>query len=105
MSDQPRPPAPSGEPSAAAPKVTKTRAAGAYKSLLGGAIVLALLLIFILENTRDVKVSYLGASGHLPLGVALLLAAVGGALLLGLVGTVRILQLRRRIRRRGRSRS
>jgi len=101
MSEQPRPPASSAEPSGAAAKVTKTRAAGAYKGLLGGAIVLALLLIFILENTKDVKVSYLGASGHLSLGVALLLAAVGGALLLGLVGTVRILQLRRRIRRRG----
>ena len=63
--------------------------------------MLALLLIFILENTKDVRVSYFGASGHLPLGVALLFAAVGGALLLGIVGTVRMVQLRRRVRRRG----
>ncbi len=80
-----------------------TRASGAYKGLLAGAVVLALLLVFILENTQRIKISYLGASGHLPLGVALLVAAVAGALILGLVGTVRILQLRRRVRRPGRS--
>ena len=38
------------------------------------AVVLLLLLIFILQNGTQVSVSYLGAHGHLPLGVALLLA-------------------------------
>jgi uncharacterized integral membrane protein len=61
-------------------------------------VVLILLLVFILENTQSVKVSYFGAGGHLPLGVALLLAAVGGALLVGLVGAARVLQIRRRVR-------
>ena len=55
--------------------------------------------MFILENTQSVKVSYFGLGGHLPLGVALLLAAIGGALLVGIVGTARIVQLRRRVRR------
>ena len=59
-----------------------------------------LLLVFILENTQRVDVTYFGASGHLPLGVALLLAAVAGALLVGVVGAGRILQLRRRIHSR-----
>lgn len=76
-----------------------TRTSGAFKALLAGVVVLTLLLVFILENTERVKVNYFGASGHLPLGVAILLAAVAGALLLGLVGAVRILQLRRRVRR------
>jgi uncharacterized integral membrane protein len=58
------------------------------------AVVLVLLLIFILENGRTVEVSYLGAHGHLPLGVALLLAAVLGMLLVVIPGTVRIIQLR-----------
>ncbi len=80
---------------------SKTRTSGAFKSLLAGAVVLALLLIFILENTQRVKVSYLGANGHLPLGVALLLAAVAGALVIGVVAMARILQLRRRARRTG----
>jgi hypothetical protein len=39
-------------------------------------------------------VSFLGAHGSLPMGVALLLAAVFGVLLVALPGTVRILQLR-----------
>ena len=37
---------------------------------------------------------------NLPLGVALLVAALGGALLVGIVGTARIMQLRRHVRRR-----
>ena len=65
-----------------------------------GAIVLILLLVFIIENTESVKISYFGTGFHLPLGVALLLAAIGGALAAGIVGTARIVQLRRRIRRR-----
>jgi uncharacterized integral membrane protein len=63
------------------------------------AIVLLLLLIFILENGRSVDIGYFGAHGHLPLGVALLLAAVAGALLVLIPGTGRIIQLRRTARR------
>jgi uncharacterized integral membrane protein len=70
------------------------------KRLIAGAVVLALLLVFILENTQDVKVSYLGAGGHLPLGVALLIAAFAGALLLGLASVARGVQGRRRARQR-----
>ena len=61
-------------------------------------MVLILLLVFIIENTQSVKIAYFGAGFHLPLGVALLLAAIGGALLVGIVGTARIWQLRRRVR-------
>jgi uncharacterized integral membrane protein len=70
------------------------------KRLIAGGIVLALLLIFIFENTQQVKVSYLGANGHMPLGVALLVAAFAGALVLGLVSMLRSAQVRRRERRR-----
>ena len=38
-------------------------------------------LVFILENTKSVAISYFGAHGHMALGIALLLAAVVGALL------------------------
>jgi uncharacterized integral membrane protein len=76
----------------------RTRTSVAFNSLLAGAVVLILLLVFILENTQKVKVSYFGAGGHLPLGVALLLAAVGGALLVGLAGAARVVQLRHRMR-------
>ena len=58
------------------------------------AVVLVLLLIFILQNSRTVQISYLGAHGHLPLGVALLFADVLGILLVVIPGTARIIQLR-----------
>jgi uncharacterized integral membrane protein len=70
---------------------------------VAGAIVLILLLVFILENTQSVEVSYFGASGHVALGVALLLAAVGGALLIGILGAARIAQVRRHAKRHSRS--
>lgn len=63
------------------------------------AVLLLFLLIFILQNGHEVAVSYLGANGHVPLGVALLLAAVCGALLVVLAGMARILQLRTTARR------
>jgi uncharacterized integral membrane protein len=89
---------PPPEPPPQAPPTTKTGVA--FGTLIAGAIVLILLLVFILENTESVKISYFGAGGHLPLGVALLLAAIGGALVTGIVGAARIVQLRRHVRRR-----
>ncbi len=80
-------------------EVPSTRTGTAFKSLIAGAIVLILLLVFILENTKSVKIAYFGAGFQLPLGVALLLAAIGGALLAGILGTARILQLHRHVRR------
>ena len=62
-------------------------------------MVLLLLLIFILENGQQVDIAYFGAHGHLPLGVALLLAAVLGILLVVIPGAGRIIQLRRTARR------
>lgn len=65
--------------------------------------VLVLLLIFILQNLRDVTVTYFGASGQLPLGVALLFAAIAGALVVAIVGVARLTQLRLNARRRRRA--
>lgn len=81
----------------------RTRTSIAFSGFVAGAVVLILLLIFILENTESVHVSYFGAGGHLPLGVALLLAAVGGALLVGILGAARIAQVRLHAKRRARS--
>jgi uncharacterized integral membrane protein len=77
----------------------RTRTGGVWVGLALSAVVLLLLLIFILENEHRVDIAYFGAHGHLPLGVALLLAAVAGALLVLIPGTVRIVQLRRTARR------
>jgi uncharacterized integral membrane protein len=75
-------------------RVTRTRTGGVWVAAALFALVLLLLLIFILENGQRVAISYLGAHGHLPLGVALLLAAVIGVLLVVIPGTGRIIQLR-----------
>jgi len=108
VSDAPSAPPPSSEgdtstsaqPTSTRGEIPRTRTARAHNALIAGAIVLILLLVFIIENTESVKISYFGAGFHLPLGVALLLAAIGGALLVGIVGAARIMQLRRSVRRR-----
>ena len=63
------------------------------------AVVLILLLVFILENLKRADVSFFGAHANLPLGVALLLSAAAGALIVIIPGTGRIVQLRRTARR------
>lgn len=55
----------------------------------------------ISHRGQRAEVSFLGAHGHLPMGVALLLAAIFGVLLVALPGTARIIQLRMLSRRRG----
>ena len=82
--------------------VRRTRIGGIWVAFALFALVLLLLLIFIAENNRTVDVAYFGAHGHVPLGVALLLAAVLGVLLVAVPGTARIIQLRITARRRRR---
>jgi uncharacterized integral membrane protein len=97
-------PAPA-EPAPAPPplKIKRTRTSGLWVAVGFFAVVLLLLLIFILQNGAQVSVNYLGAHGHLPLGVALLLSAVCGVLLVVLAGAARISQLRAVARRHRRA--
>jgi uncharacterized integral membrane protein len=84
--------------------VKRTRTGGVWVASVLFALVLALLLIFIVENGQRASISYLGAHGHVPLGVALLFAAVLGILTVVVPGTARIVQLKitaRRHRRAG----
>jgi uncharacterized integral membrane protein len=83
--------------------VKRTRIGGVWFAAVSFAVVLLLLLIFILENGHRVDVAYFGAHGHLPLGVALLLAAVLGVLMVVIPGTARIIQLRVTARRHRRA--
>jgi lipopolysaccharide assembly protein A len=80
--------------------VTKrSRTAWIWSSVIIAFVVLVFLLIFILQNFQNVTVRFLGFAGTLPLGVAMLFSVIGGALLVALAGTARILQLRREARR------
>jgi uncharacterized integral membrane protein len=94
-------PAPSARtaPAPAQHTLKRTRTGGLWVAVGCFAVILLLLLIFILQNSQKVDISYMGAHGHLPLGVALLLAAVCGVLLVVLAGTARIGQLRTTARR------
>jgi lipopolysaccharide assembly protein A len=92
---------PEGRGTGAQGRVPRSRMGGAWVALVVAAFVFLLLLIFILQNGQRAQVSFLGAHGHLPMGVALLLAAVFGVLLVALPGTARIIQLRMLGRRRG----
>ncbi len=72
-----------------------TRAASLWTSLTAGFLILIVLLIFITQNTVSAQFAFLGWHWSLPLGVAILLAAVCGGLITVLAGTARIFQLRR----------
>ena len=91
-------------PSAVPPlKIKRTRTSGLWVTMGCFAVLLLLLLIFILQNGAKVDISFMGAHGHLPLGVALLFAAVCGVLLVVLAGAARIGQLRTVARRHRRA--
>jgi uncharacterized integral membrane protein len=82
-----------------------TRTSGLWISVIGFALLLLLLGIFLLQNGQKVQISYLGADGHLPLAVAMLLSAVAGALLVATAGVARVLQLRHTARRERKARA
>ncbi|OIJ27097.1 LapA family protein [Nocardioides luteus] len=66
-------------------------------------VLLILLVVFMLQNSSKVEVQFLGADGNIPLGLALLIAAVGGGVLVAIAGIARITQLRISVRRSNRT--
>ena len=62
-------------------------------------LALIVLVIFIIQSADAVKISFLGAQARVSLAVALLIAAIAGALLMAAAGTARITQLRMVMRR------
>ena len=69
------------------------KTATTWIALILGAIVLVLLLIFVIQNNQTAGFEYFSARFDLPLGVAMLLAAIAGALVMALVGSVRMIQM------------
>jgi uncharacterized integral membrane protein len=90
-------------PSTPAPRpessVKFTRAGALWTALILGFLVLVVLLVFIAQNTASAQFAFLGWRWSLPLGVAILAAAVCGGLLTMAAGTARIVQLRRAVKR------
>lgn len=82
-------------------RVRGTRAGTLWAGVSGGAVVLILLVIFIAQNSEEVSVHFLGASGRVSLAVSLLLSAIAGVLILAVPSGARILQLRKSLRQQG----
>lgn len=89
------------QPTPVAPpvRVPSTRTGAAWVALVAAALLAVLLIIFLAQNTRSTEISFLWMTTSTPLAVALLIAAVGSVLLTVILGTARIAQLRRRIRK------
>ena len=93
--------APPRQPAPAAPRRRglHTRISGLRTALIAGIVALTVVLIFIIQNAHAVSISFFGAHLQVSLAVALLLAAVAGALIMAAAGTARITQLRQTMRR------
>ena len=76
-----------------------SRTSGFWLAVAALGVVFILLVIFIAQNTRKTTVSFLAWDGQVPVAVALLIATAAGLFLATVAGSLRILQLRRRVRR------
>jgi lipopolysaccharide assembly protein A len=97
--------APTPAPATPAPRRGSlgSRIGTARTTLIAGALVLIVVLIFIVENAHSVTITFFGAHLRISLAVALLLAAIAGALIMAAAGTARITQLRMTMRRNRRA--
>ena len=76
-----------------------SRAGSWWTALIIGAALLIVLLVFILQNLDSHPIQILFWQWEMPLGVALLGAAILGVLITATIGGIRILQLRRQARK------
>jgi uncharacterized integral membrane protein len=76
--------------------------ASAWAALAAGLVLLVAVLVFILQNLKDVRVSFFTVHWRIPLGLDLLFAALLGGFIVFAAGSIRILRLRRVARRHGR---
>lgn len=84
-----------------------TRASAVWVAVAAALLLLVLLIVFILQNPTKVEVQFLGLAGTLSLGMAMLIAAVAGGVVVAIAGIARVSQLRMSARRtrRGASRA
>ena len=83
----------------AEPDRPRTRTSTVWTAVVVLVASLLLVLVFILQNLQTVAVSFLFFHGQLPLGVALLVAATLGGVIVVAAGAARVVQLRRSRRR------
>jgi uncharacterized integral membrane protein len=79
-----------------------TRTSAAWVSVVVAIIIGVALIDFIAQNTRDLRVDFFSVSARMPVAVALLIAALSGAIVVVAVGVGRVAQLRLTMRRQRR---
>jgi len=79
-----------------------TRTSAAWVAVVVAVIFGIALIDFIAQNTRHVRIEFFWASGYIPVAVALLGAALAGAVVVLAIGVGRVAQLRLNIRRQRR---
>lgn len=79
-----------------------TRISAAWVSVVVAIVFGVALIDFIAQNTRDVRIEFFSASGRIPVAIALLVAALCGAIVVVAVGVGRVTQLRLTMRRQRR---
>ena len=82
-------------PSISTKAIKSTRASRAWMRIFPSLIILAALLIFIFQNLGSAKITFVTLSGTMPLALALIVAAALGGLLVLVLGSIRIAQLRK----------
>lgn len=75
-------------PAPGAPRLT--RASAVWVATGAALLLLILLIVFMLQNSTKVEVHFLGLTGTIPLGLALLIAAVGGGVVVAIAGVARV---------------
>jgi uncharacterized integral membrane protein len=78
---------------------SRPRAGAVWAGIIVSAFVLIVLLAFIVQNSNAIEIYFLAWVISLPVGVALLGAAVAGILIVAIPGASRMSQLRRAARR------
>lgn len=76
-------------------RVGATRTSTIWTAVAVGLVLVVLMLVFVVQNGQDLALEFLWLDFTLPAGVAMLLAAAIGGLIVVLVGAGRLLQVRR----------
>lgn len=98
--EQPRKPESAGpEPARQEPARKGSRTGALWAATTISIVLLILLIIFILQNQGPVRILFFGLEGSIPLGMALLIAAVAGAVVVAIAGVARLTQVRIKERR------
>lgn len=78
----------------------KAKSATVWTWVIPALVFLVVMLIFILQNFRDVEVSFLSLHGRFPLALCLMFSGILGALTVAFLELGRAVQIRRTNRRK-----